>query len=190
MSNHNILRLAGIASILAAIGMVGVTFSMDQETYMPNSPLFSVFSWGSIILGIVLSVGLYMFYRQEAATLALVAAAVSILGVLIYGAAALAWQPGNPMIFIGDMATYVVGVALFSWLALKTKKVSRFLAYVGFVSALSGIIEYALAFTMGEKAAAAMTFYFIYTLLTLVWLVWTGISLLRAKPQAVAAKAA
>jgi len=189
MSSNNLVRFAGISGIIVAVCMAGFIFSVDPETFKPNSPLFPVFLWGSVVFGIILTVGLYSFYRHESPTGSLVAAAVSLIGYVLYGVASFSWQPGNMLIFIGDMAIYIVGVALFSWLAYTTKKVSRYLAIVGFLGALSGIAEYALMFTVGEQSGATTALYMVYFILSLVWLVWTGVSLLRAKTQTVMATA-
>lgn len=189
MSSNNLVRFAGISGIIVAVCMLGFMFSVDPETFKPNSPLFSAFLWGSVAFGIIFTVGLYSFYRHESPTGSLVATAISLIGYVLFGVASFSWQPGSLVTTIGDIAIYIVGVALFSWLAYSTRQVSRILAIVGFVSALSGIAEYALASTLGEKAGATTALYMVYFFLSLVWLVWTGVSLLRAKTQSLAATA-
>lgn len=45
MSSSSLLRIAGVAGVIAAICMIGFSFTMDQTTMKPNSLLFPVLLW-------------------------------------------------------------------------------------------------------------------------------------------------
>jgi hypothetical protein len=192
MSNYNFLRIAGISGMLAAACMIGYTFTIDPATSTPNSPLFSVFLWASILAGIVFTMGLYQFYNQEAATLSMVAAGVSLLGYVLFAITAFGpFNPDNILVRIADILVYVVGVPLFSWLAYTSHKGSRPLAIVGFLVGLAGVGVYALTFGAGVESTdtthpligVLYGLYFAYLILVIVWLFWTGFVLSVRKPQ-------
>jgi hypothetical protein len=192
MLNNNFLRIAGVAGIITALCMVGMILTSDPQTFAPTSPLFSVFLWGGNLAGIVLTIGLYQFYCQEAATWSLVAAGLSLLGYLLFVIASFGpFNPENILVRVADILVYVVGVPLFSWLAYTTRKVSRPLSTVGFLAGLAGVGVYALALGAGVDPAnpnhplmgVMYAFYSAYLILVLVWLVWTGFALVLRKPQ-------
>ena len=199
MSSNNLVRIGGIAGIVAAICMIGLTFSVDPATFAPTSPLYPVFMWGGNIAGIVLTVGLYQLYRKEAATLSLAAAAISLLGSLLFVVITSfgTFNPGNIWVSIADILVYVVGVPLFSWLAYSTRKLPRALAIVGFLAGLAGLGIYALKFGAGVEPTnpnhpligVMYALYFAYLILVLVWLAWTGVSLVSGKAKAAMATA-
>jgi hypothetical protein len=117
MSSNSFVRVAGIAGILSAVCMVGFMFTVDQTTMTPNSPLFPVLLWVNVLTGIVLTVGLYQFYRQASPTLGLVATAISLLGYLLFAIVSFAWNPENILVSIGDTLIYIVGVSCLVGLA-------------------------------------------------------------------------
>jgi len=85
-----------------------------------------------------------------------------------------------------------VGLGLFSWLAYCTHKMPRLLAIVGFLSALFGLTSYALMVGAGASTATPAPLNtavsFLYLIAVVVWLAWSGISLLRMKPAAMQAQ--
>ena len=149
------------------------------------------------LAGIVLTVGLYQLYRQEAATLSRVAAGLSLLGYLLFAIVSFAWNPENILVSLGDILIYVVGVPLFSWLAYTTQKLPRLLSMVGYLAGLAGLAGYILRFGAGVEpsnvnhplAGVAGILYMIYFIAVLGWLIWTGISLLSSKTKTVMATA-
>jgi hypothetical protein len=197
MSSNSFVRVAGIAGILSAVCMVGFMFTVDQTTMTPNSPLFPVLLWVNVLTGIVLTVGLYQFYRQASPTLGLVATAISLLGYLLFAIVSFAWNPENILVSIGDTLIYIVGVSLFSWLGYSTRKMPRILSIVGFLAGLAGLAGYVLRFGAGVEtsnpnhplAGVAGILYLIYFAAVLVWLVWTGISLVSGKTKTAMATA-
>ena len=185
MSNNTLFRITGIAGILSAVLMLAFSFFSDPATGTP--PLYAV---ASAVLGIIFVAGLYVLYRSEASTLSLTAAAISAIGYLLFVVASLiqATFP-SPVLAAADIAIYILGLTLFSWLAYRTHKMPRLLAFVGFLAALAGAGSYVMMSVTGANVTSMenlppvlMALYFVYLLGVVVWLAWTGISLLRVKP--------
>ena len=190
--SKNLTRIAGIAGILSVVLMVGIFMTLGSEG-TPGT-FAKALMLGSLILGIVFVVGLYYFYRLEAATLSLVALVVSVLGYLLFlinAKAFLSYDYSSLPIIIADILVYVVGVPLFSLLALQTHKMNRPVAITGFLAGLAGLVIYILSFGFGADAAhpeaslagLANIVYYLYFLLAFGWVLWTGIILLRQKPK-------
>ena len=191
MSNNNLFRIAGISGILSAIMMVVFSLSGD-----PSSGMSTAFTVVSAVLGILLVAGLYLLYRGEAPTLSLAASAISVIGYVLFVVASLMQVTfPNPVLAAADIAVYILGLSLFSWLAYRMHKMPRLLAVVGFLAALAGAGSYVImsvtgtSFTGYENLPPVLTVLFIvYLLGVVVWLAWTGISLLRMKPEAAQAQ--
>ena len=103
----------------------------------------------------------------------------------------------SPLLAAADFAIYILGLALFSWLAYRTRKMSRILAAVGLLAALAGAGSYlymaitgATVTSMENLSPVLMTLFFAYLIRVVIWLTWTGISLLRTKPAAATVQAA
>ena len=84
---------------------------------------------------------------------------------------------------------------MFSWLAYRTRKMPRLLAFVGFLAALAGVGSYVVMSATGasrhkhgDPSPSPHGLYFVYLIGVVVWLAWTGISLLRMKPEAAQAQ--
>ena len=185
MSNNTLFRIAGIAGILSAVLMLVSSAGADPSSGIP--PVFAVLS---AVLGIILVVGLYLLYRGEASALSLAAAAISVIGYLLFVVASLMQVTfPSPVLAAADSAIYILGLTLFSWLAYRTHKMPRLLAFVGFLAALAGAGSYVMMSVTGASVTSMenlppvlMALYFVYLLGVVVWLAWTGISLLRVKP--------
>ncbi len=185
MSNNTLFRIAGICGILSALAMLVLSFTSD-----PSSGMSPVFAVPNAVLGIIFVAGLYVLYRSEASTLSLTAAAISVIGYLLFVVASLMQVTfPNPLLAAADSAIYILGLTLFSWLAYRTHKMPRLLAFVGFLAALAGVGSYVLMSVTGASVTSMeslppvlMALYFVYLLGVVVWLAWTGISLLRVKP--------
>ena len=190
MSNNNIFRIAGIAGILCAILMLTFSFISDPAT--ATSPILAVVS---SVVGIVLVAGLYLLYRSEASTLSLVASTISVIGYVLFVVASLMQVTfPSPILAAADIAVYILGLALFSWLAYRTHKMPRLLAVVGFLAAFAGASSYVVMSITGTVFTSyqnlppvMMALFLVYLIGVVVWLVWTGISLLRMKPEAATA---
>ena len=191
MSNNTLFRIAGLSGILSAVFMLVLSATTDTSSGM--SPVFAVLS---AVLGIILVAGLYLLYRGEAPALSLAAAAISVIGYLLFvvaGFMQLAFP--SPVLAAADISVYILGLSLFSWLAFRTHKMPRPLAFVGFLAALAGAGSYVImsvtgiSFTGYENLPPVLTALFIvYLIGVVVWLAWTGISLLRMKPEAAQAQ--
>ena len=185
MSNNTLFRIAGICGILSALAMLVLSFTSD-----PSSGMSPVFAVPNAVLGIIFVAGLYVLHRSEASTLSLTAAAISVIGYLLFVVASLMQVTfPNPLLAAADSAIYILGLTLFSWLAYRTHKMPRLLAFVGFLAALAGVGSYVLMSVTGASVTSMeslppvlMALYFVYLLGVVVWLAWTGISLLRVKP--------
>ena len=191
MSNNTLFRIAGISGILSALAMLVLSFASD-----PNSGMSPVFAVPNAVLGIIFVAGLYVLYRSEASTLSLTAAAISVIGYLLFVVASLMQVTfPSPVLAVADSAVYIVGLTLFSWLAYRTHKMPRLLAFVGFLAALAGVGSYVLMSVTGASVTSMenlppvlMALYFVYLIGVVVWLAWTGIGLLRMKPEAAQAQ--
>ena len=185
MSNNTLFRIAGLSGILSAVLMLVMSATIDTSGGM--SPMYAV---PIAVLGIIFVAGLYVLYRSEASTLSLTAAAISVIGYLLFVVASLMQLAfPSPVLAAADIAVYILGLTLFSWLAYRTHKMPRLLAFVGFLAALAGAGSYVMMSVTGASVTSMenlppvlMALYFVYLLGVVVWLAWTGISLLRVKP--------
>lgn len=189
--SSNVFRIAGIAGILSAALMLVLTFTSSSST-MPLA-----FTLLSTVLGIILVVGLYLLYRSEAAGLSMAAVAISVIGYLLFVVASLMKLSfPSPLLAAADICVFILGLALFSWLAYRTRKMPRLLAIIGFLAALAGVGSYVAVATTGADFTdmanlppAVMLFYALYLIGVVVWLAWTGLALLRLKPEMAQAQA-
>ena len=71
------------------------------------SPVFAV---PNAVLGIIFVAGLYLLYRSEASTLSLAAAAVSVIGYLLFVVASLMQASSLAQYsLLADITVYIVG---------------------------------------------------------------------------------
>ena len=191
MSNNTLVRIAGISGILSAVLMLVMSATIDTSGGM--SPMYAV---PIAVLGIIFVAGLYVLYRSEASTLSLTAAAISVIGYLLFVVASLMQLAfPSPVLAAADIAVYILGLTLFSWLAYRTHKMPRLLAFVGFLAALAGVGSYVMMSVTGPGVTSMetappvlMALFVVYLIGVVVWLAWTGIGLLRVKPEAAQAQ--
>lgn len=187
MSNNTLFRIAGIAGILSAVLMLAFSFFSDPAT--GTSRLYAVVS---AAVGIIFVAGLYLLFRSDAPTLSLVAITISVIGYVLSVVASLMQLTfPSPVLVAADFAVYILALTLFSWLAYRTHKMPRLLAFVGFLTALAGVSSYvfmsvtgAIVTSMETAPPVLMALFVVYLIGVVVWLAWTGISLLRMKPEA------
>ena len=192
MSSNNLYRIAGIAGILSAILMLAFSAVADPATGAPL--LYTVVSAS---VGIILVAGLSALYRSEASALSLAAGGISVIGYVLSVVASLMQVVfPHPMLAAADIAIYIVGLSMFSWLAYRTHKMPRLLAVVGFIAALAGVGSYVVMATTGTVFTGfenlnpvLMALFIVYLIGVVIWLAWTGISLLRMKPIAATVQA-
>ncbi|NUQ83700.1 MAG: hypothetical protein HUU11_03210 [Anaerolineales bacterium] len=192
MSPNNLIRIAGIAGIVSAVCTIGISFTIDQTTYAPTSPLYWVFVVGGGLAGILLAIGLYLLYRKEVPALSLIAVLLSTLGYLLFLATAFTpSKPGDIAVVLADTLSNIIGVALFSWLAYNTRKLPRALAFIGFANSIVAGTMYAVALGAGVNptnpnhplTGVVMALYLAYFILLLIWSMWTGIALAFGKAR-------
>ncbi len=190
MSSNNLYRIAGI---LSAIFMLAFTAVAD-----PATGALLLYTVASSLVGIILAAGLYALYRSEAPALSLAAGGISVIGYVLAVVASLMQVTfPHPLLAAADIAIYIVGLSMFSWLAYRTHKMPRLLAVVGFLAALAGAGSYVVmaitgtVFTSYENLPPVlMALFIVYLIGVVIWLVWTGIGLLRMKPTAATVQAA
>ncbi|HQY94961.1 hypothetical protein [Caldilinea sp.] len=188
MSTTTVFRIAGVSGILAALAMLALTFVSD-----PNSGMSPVYAVPNAVLGIIFVAGLYLLYRDQESALSLAAAAASVIGYLLFLAGSfMQLTYPSPILQAGDILIYIIGLSLFSWLAYRAHKMPRILAIVGFLTALVGIGSYLVMWFTGASFTSMenlppllMVLYTAYLIGVVVWLAWTGVSLLRVKAEAV-----
>ena len=193
MSSNNLYRIAGIAGILSAIFMLAFLAVTDPATGTPLP-----YTVASSSVGIIMVAGLYALYRGDASALSLAAGAISVIGYVLFVVASLMQVTfPHPLPAAADIAIYIVGLSMFSWLGYRTHKMPRLLAVVGFVAALAGAGSYVVmaitgtVFTSYENLPPVlMALFIVYLIGVVIWLVWTGIGLLRMKPAAATVQAA
>lgn len=184
MSSNNIFRLAGFAGILSAVLMLAFSSISDPASGTP--PLYAV---ASSVVGITLVAGLYLLYRSEASALSLAAIAISVIGYVLFVVASLMQVAfPSPALVAADIAVYILGLSLFSWLAYRTHKMPRLLAIVGFLAALAGAGAYVVMSITGTSFSGygnlppvLTALFFVYLIGVVVWLAWTGYILLSGK---------
>ena len=192
MSSNNLYRIAGIAGILSAILMLAFSAVADPAT---GAPL--LYTVASAAVGIILVAGLSALYRSEASALSLAAGGISVIGYVLSVVASLMQVTfPHPLLAAADIAIYIVGLSMFSWLAYRTHKMPRLLAVVGFIAALAGVGSYVVMATTGTVFTGfenlnpvLMALFIVYLIGVVIWLAWTGISLLRMKPIAATVQA-
>ncbi len=185
MSTNSIFRISGIASILSAVFMVvGYATMGPNMTPTASTPMIYLLS---IVCGLIMAIGLYLVYRSGASTLSLVAAALSVLGYVLFIVTTISgnMSPTNPMQAIADILVFIVGMGMFSWLAYSSSKMPRILAIIGIIGAIAGAISYVLGVVLGgggtEPTGITAIFYYVYFLGVLIWLIWTGYWLVAGK---------
>jgi hypothetical protein len=144
MSNNNFLRIAGIAGILNMVCWLGGLGTGNPDLSAPTTPLNDMFFYGVGLTGIVLTIGLYLLYRQDAAKLNVVAAAISVLGYLVLIIGTLTKvdpTAGGLVIFVVILDGAIsVGMFLFSWFAFSTRRMPRLLSIIGMIGGVAGVL--------------------------------------------------
>ena len=192
MSNNNFLRIAGIAGILNMVCWLGGLFTSSPDLSAPTTPLNDMFFYGVGLTGIVFTIGLYLLYRQDAATLSLVAVTVSVLAPLVGDIGTLAMaDPTTALIISGGLLG--VGMFLFSWFAYSTRRMPRLLSIIGMIGGLAGVVVLVMLQlnwfgtdpTVQNPIILAVggLSFFLYFIGLIVWLTWTGIILVLGKYQ-------
>jgi hypothetical protein len=192
MSNNNIFRIGGISAFLG-LGFTLADLVITGTTSPDNVPLFSKLMNSAAALTIIpLVLALYQLFRIKAPTFSMVAVIEGISAVVLFVICMLILNLQPLVLYnFAFMAVYYLPPMLFGLLAYQQPQsgMPRALNVIGIVTGVVAITRY-VVLTMGggdwmnlpaTLAPVAFILYLTATGLALVWLVWTGILLLRHK---------
>ena len=180
MPSNNLYRIGGIAAIVSVVLMIG---------YVILPPLFAV---GALAMAVFIF-ALYRLFSAGAPTWSLVGAVLGIGGSVILAAM---WlingdQNAAPQ-NLATWASFFVPPLVFGLTAYQQPKIGmpRILAIIGIIGGVAGLINLIIVLIGGGNWAQPnnpalgpliMVSYYLGTLFALVWMVWTGLALLRRK---------
>jgi len=185
MASSSLFRIGGIAGILSIVLIIG---------YAVWPPLLAV---GALVLAVFIF-ALYRLFSPGSPMLSLVGAAVGIGGAVILAVMLLIRGDQNAAPQnLALWASMFFPPLVFGLAAWQQPKVGmpRPLAIIGLVGGVFGLVNLLLTLAGGGNwsqpnnpalAMPIMLAYYVATLATLVWMVWTGIILVRMKPAAAA----
>jgi len=181
MSSKNLYRIGGITAILSVLLTLVYIFTSDADGNLTElGSLFYRLSNFSIIL---VAWVLYHLYSSVSKRLSLAALILSIAGTAL---PFLRWKQGSPMEFVAIFVYlgHIVPLFLFGILAYRHVQLGmpRSLGVVGILYTIISVVFYILYRIMPEDFDLGIIGY-IPQALNLVWLAWTGFSLLFGKPQ-------
>jgi hypothetical protein len=180
MSQENWLRIGGAAAIL------GVVLSLGA---LAAPVLLAI---GSLAIGVFIF-ALYRWFGSYAPTLSLAAAVVGIVGAVVLAIISLpSGAPNNALSNVVTWAAWFLPPLVFGFLAYRNPATGmpRLLALIGIAGGILGLINLIVVLIGGGNWAepnnpglgpVIMISYYGGMLLTLVWLVWTGILMFRSK---------
>ena len=192
MSTNNIFRIGGISAFLG-LGFTLADLVITGTTSPDNVSLFSKLMNSAAALTIIpLVLALYQLFRIKAPTFSLVSVVEGISAVVLFVICMLILNLQPLVLYnFAFMAVYYLPPMLFGLLAYQQPQsgMPRALNVIGIVTGVVAIIRY-VVLTMGggdwmnlpaSLAPLAFILYLTATVLALVWLVWTGILVLRHK---------
>lgn len=180
MNNQTFFRVGGIAVILAVLFSLGAYISPF---------LLAV---GSVCMAIFVF-ALYLQFKPENSSFSLVSAIVGIAGALGLAVfAAINGIQASSISGIFTWMTFFLPPLLFGYLGYRYSQagVPRLLAIIGLVGGIFGLLNFLVTWYAGGDysnpnnpalAPLIMGTYYVGMLPTLVWMVWSGIVLLRKK---------
>lgn len=183
MSDNNLARYGGIAGILALI----VAFSVAVLPSFTDALLLV-----ALVLLAVMTFSLYRIYRSQEPTLSLIGLVVGIgAPVVLLVSMLISSKPGNFSGLVMGASffamTFCFGLAAYRQ---KSQDVPRLLAILGIVAGVAGLVNFVLVLVGGGDYAnpnnpalspLIMGSYLLAALLALIWIVWTGVNLIRGK---------
>lgn len=190
MSNRNLFRIGGIAVLLSVLLSFGAY----------AAPIFLAI--GSLLFAVFIFV-LYRLFSDSAPTLSLVTAVVGIVGAVVLAVMVFASPtvlPNNALSNIATWASWFLPPLAFGLLAYRHSNLgmSRTLGIIGIMGGLGGLGNLIVTLAAGGDwsnptnpalGSVIMGTYYVGMLITLVWLVWSGIVLLRGTGKAQVATA-
>lgn len=180
MNNASLYRIGGIAAILSIVLSFGA---------MAVPALLAV---SSLALAVFIF-ALHRLFNSYTGPVGLVAAIGAIIGAIALAVMSIpAGAPTNSVTALAAWAAWFLPPLVFGFLALRHSEagMSRPLAIIGIMGGVFGLINLVLTLIAGGNwqqpnnpalTPVIMATYYIGMLFTLVWLVWTGIVLLRRR---------
>lgn len=171
MKSNVLARIAGwsgILSVLAFVAAIGMIVSNSGK----DTQLSTVFFLANTVLLAPLFYALFVFYRPQAPTLALIAL---VLGLISFVAGMIAPTPdSNALIFNTSSVLGGVAIVLFSFLGFQNAKMPRALAIIGVILGIASILS-AVLDSIGEGIFGVVVLpLFIIWALWLSWLFLKG----------------
>lgn len=190
MSNSTLYRIGGIAVFLSVLLSFGAY----------AAPIFLAI--GSLLFAVFIF-ALYRLFSGSAPTLSLVTAVVGIVGAVVLAVmvfASPAILPNNALSNIATWASWFLPPMAFGFLAYQHSNLgmSRTLGIIGILGGLGGLVNLIVTLAAGGDwsnptnpalSPVIMGSYYVGMLITLVWLVWSGVVLLRGASKAQVATA-
>jgi hypothetical protein len=192
MSNKNMFRIGGMAAFLG-LGFTLADFLTTGVVSPDEVPMMSkLLNSASALTILPLAYALYQLYREKESTLGMIALVEAVLAIVLFVICMLFLnlQPLGLYNF-AFMAVYYLPPLFFGLLGYKQPQTGmpRALSVIGMVTGVAALIRFVVLTSGGGDWAnlpealvpLAFILYLTATALALIWLVWTGILLLRRK---------
>ena len=177
MSNSSLFRIAGFCAILSLVVYV-VAFGL----FSTNAGLMTTSFIVATVALLVVLYALYVVHRPESSGLALGAGLITAIGTIASLFAGDPAVPANAFLYGASSVVFGVGILLFGWLAYKSSKMPRLLAYIvlfaGALSLLTGLLFLAGSSDLGNQLNFASILPFF------AWMIWLAYLFLTGKLKA------
>jgi hypothetical protein len=188
MSGNNLFRVGGVAAILSVLLSFGAYVL----------PVFLAI--GALVMAVFIF-ALYRLFNAKAPTLSLIAAVLGIAGAVVMAIHVLmSGMQTSALLGIAIWAAFFLPPLIFGILAYQHSQAGmpRVLAIIGIVGGIGGLVNLVVTMIGGGDWAhpnnpaltpVIMGSYYLGMLPTLVWLMWSGIALVRMAGKQQAATA-
>lgn len=168
MSNSNIFRIAGYASILTIVLWLG-GFGIGAVNPALIGPVLAIAS----MVFLVVVYALYVAHRAESSGLALAAALLTAVGLIL---SILAGDPSTPnnILYAVSSIIFGVGIILFGWLAFNSAQMPRGLAIAALIAGALSLIAGFLYMGGAGMLDIANLLNFGSIIPFFVWMIWLG----------------
>jgi hypothetical protein len=168
MSNSNLFRIAGYASILTIVLWLG-GFGIGAVNPALIGPVLAIAS----MVFLVVVYALYVAHRAESSGLALAAALLTAVGLIL---SILAGDPSTPnnILYAVSSIIFGVGIILFGWLAFNSAQMPRGLAIAALIAGALSLIAGFLYMGGAGMLDIANLLNFGSIIPFFVWMIWLG----------------
>ena len=175
MSNSNLFRIAGYASILTIVLWLG-GFGIGAVNPALIGPVLAIAS----IVFLVVVYALYVLHRAESSGLALAAALLTAVGLIL---SILAGDPNTPnnIVYAISAVVFGIGVMLFGWLAFNSAQMPRGLAIAALLGGALSLIAGFFYLGGAGMLDLANLLNFGSIIPFFVWMIWLGRLFLAGK---------